>query len=576
VSLFLSTTDSLSSIGQQGTSFLNVISLAIGIAAALLITLYFVKHNFSTKAASLELKPEVENKTSGDNNIDSSSTNNPKSLTPSIEAKTREEQDNDERFYEGSIQQQSIPNTLPDQYSKKSNDTATYTDSSLPKPEDTIVLREQEQQSSIKYIGYDPINIFAQSEPFKFPYVVMPKPKSVIKFPRKGRARRKGYKEDDLKAYIEKYFRSSFQVFTDRSVLVKSASRPYEPDITIINEKEGINLFIDIEIDEPYEGSNDISLRKATHYQYVDSPRNNSFASRGWIVVRFAEIQVHTAPLSCCLFLGHIIQSIYPKFQIPEELLKARPLEQLPQWTKEQAEEWSRQKYRERYLGIDRFGHTSEGDEFQQMEETEIEAKVEELVEDIPNPVPVQRSPTTSNSILLLVNNVINEGRYLSFTYNDQRLIIKPTLVKGNGLRGYCYIKNIERDFKLSEITAPVRKQSPFSLEAKGPSIGLSKIKTIISTAIQYQKIIRIRYTRSAWTNMNVDQSTGEIIMEVTEAEESIRTINNVQLSINALDREHVQRYNLNADYITAYCNKRSESRTFKMDRISDIAILDI
>ena len=85
-----------------------------------------------------------------------------------------------------------------------------------------------------------------------------------------------------------------------------------------------------------------------------------------------------------------------------------------------------------------------------------------------------------------------------------------------------------------------------------------------------------MKYTRSSWTNMLVDAESGELIQDRIEAEESVRTINDVQLAINVLAQEHISAYNLNANYITAYCNKREEQRTFRFDRIGEIEILDI
>ena len=89
------------------------------------------------------------------------------------------------------------------------------------------VTIEEEEQTKEKYIGYNSINIFAQSEPLYFPYVMMPKPNCVIKFPRKGRTGRKGFKEEAFKEYINKYFKSNYQVYDDRFVLVANNSNSY-------------------------------------------------------------------------------------------------------------------------------------------------------------------------------------------------------------------------------------------------------------------------------------------------------------------------------------------------------------
>ena len=171
-----------------------------------------------------------------------------------------------------------------------------------------------------KFIGYNPINIFAQTEPLNFPIVIMPKPGCVIKFPHKGKGGRKGYKEADFHQYLTRHFSHAFQLYTDRILSVKGNSNPFAPDFAFIDEKEGVNLFLDVEIDEPYEGLNDLGKRKPTHFQYADTDRNNAFKNRGWIVIRFAEIQIHQDPAGCCLFIADVIASIHPTFKIPPRI----------------------------------------------------------------------------------------------------------------------------------------------------------------------------------------------------------------------------------------------------------------
>lgn len=106
-----------------------------------------------------------------------------------------------------------------------------------------IAKEDYSKFSKPKYIGYNPINIFTQTEPLNYPYVIMPsKSGCVIKFPQKGRTGRKGYKEDDFLQYIRKYFKETFKIYDDRYVLTKK--NRYEPDISLLNEKDGINIFL--------------------------------------------------------------------------------------------------------------------------------------------------------------------------------------------------------------------------------------------------------------------------------------------------------------------------------------------
>lgn len=446
-----------------------------------------------------------------------------------------------------------------------------------PNPIPEIIKPAIEEQSKEKYIGYNPINIFAQTEPLHYPYVIMPKPNSVIKFPRKGRVGRKGYKEEDFRKYIDTYFRNGFQIFDDRFILVKNNNLPFEPDFTLIDEKQDVNLFIDIEIDEPYEGLNDLVRRKTTHYQYADVNRNNAFKSRGWIVIRFAEIQVHQNPVSCCRFIADVINSIHPSFVFPESLKNSKQINPIKQWTKEEAETWSTERYREKYLGILRFGVTSENDAIEDLSETELDEKIEEKVIEEPKFIPtILPAFKSKNPKFDLIINTIKSNKYLSFIYQGKTTIVRPVKSTENSLTAFCYVKNIERVFNINEISNLLLKNNYYTLRVAGPTIGLDKITTAVNTSINYKKYVRMKYTRSAWTSMRVDIITGELIQNRIEAEESIRTINNVQLSINALAQEHIIAYNLDNNHITAYCNKREEQRTFRFDRIGEVEILDI
>lgn len=432
----------------------------------------------------------------------------------------------------------------------------------------------EEEPTKEKYIGYNPINLFAQTEPLHFPYVIMPKPKCVIKFPRKGKIGRKGFKEEAFKSYIEQYFRNSHQVFDDRFVLVQNNSKPYEPDFALINEDKGINIFLDIEIDEPYEGTNDIESRKPTHYQYADANRNNAFKNRGWIVIRFAEIQVHQQPESCCKLIADVLKSIDGGYNIPEHLSTVKNINSIPQWSEAEAKQWSSEKYREHYLGIDRFGITSNDKPLVDIAETELGESIEEqvvddeIVDDVPHEMKVD------NCVKLYT--AIFSNKYLLLTINNEKTIVKPINTTEREIIVFCYIKNQERTFSISEIENIEIKDNYYTIRVAGPTIGIDQISNIVNTAIEYKKLIRMKYTRASWSSMLVDTETGELIIDNIEAEESIRTVSNVQLAINALTDEHIEAYRLNSNYLTAYCNKREEQRTFRFDRIGEIEILDI
>lgn len=218
--------------------------------------------------------------------------------------------------------------------------------------EEQIVLIESvpdQGKSEPKRIGYNPTTTFFQNEPYKYGVVKMPPQNCLIKFPRKGRSAKRGYKEDEFFGTLKKYFQDQFLVQNDRHVPT-SNGRPYEPDFVLSTEKENKNIFINIEIDEPYDGWE----RTPTHCIGDDDTRDNFFTQRGWIVIRLAEIQVHHAPVNCCALIAKVISEIDSSFE--SELLNMEGPNPVDQWNSLQAKNLSLKRYREEYLGITDFG----------------------------------------------------------------------------------------------------------------------------------------------------------------------------------------------------------------------------
>jgi hypothetical protein len=438
--------------------------------------------------------------------------------------------------------------------------------SALPDTRPEVVpTLEDTPRGQIKYIGYHPVNVFAQTEPLHFPYVLLPaKEKCVVKFPRKGRVGRRGYKEADFLKYLTTHFQQAFKLYNDRLLLIKEGTQPFEPDITLIDEQNGLNLFIDIEIDEPYEGTNDIATRQPMHYQALDANRNNAFRNRGWAVIRFAEIQVHQQPLACCRFIADVVASINPKFSVPSELLQTPVVTTVAQWTKEQAQEWSKLKYRESYLGINRFGETDTVQRATPVVETEEGKQEEAQVQDEPLVATVvkrNRLPTNEE----LVATAIQSGQYLSFSYVGQPTVVKPQKwdAATKTFTAHCYVKNADKAFKLINVSNLLIKPNYYVDKLGAPAITVDKVRALIQVAIRNKKYIRMTYTTSSFNG--VGGST------------SLRTISDVQRSVDILSAEQIRAYNLNEQvHISAYCHYRSDQRTFHYARMSEVAILAV
>ena len=437
-------------------------------------------------------------------------------------------------------------------------------------PKTVFVRPEEEKRSQIKFIGYEPNEHFSQSTPINYPYVIMPRPRSIIKFPRKNKVGNKGFTEEHFIEFIKQYFKSYFKVYTDRILIITSKQNPYEPDIALIDENEDVNLFIDIEIDEPYDGI----TREPMHFTGYDNERNKFFRNRGWLTIRFAEEQVWKNPKGCCKFLFNVIASLSGKYKIPPELYMTESIEFIPQWTVEHALEWAEIKYRELYLGIDGFNIQSTHNELEIISESQIEREVEEHVDE--NEISINIKPQNIKSAIIM--QAINTGKYISCKNVSDSVytILRPKTFNDEVLICDCYVKNTRRELEVKNLTDLVIRDQPFSVRLNG-EIGIDEIKRVVRDAIQNHKLIRMKYTRTSWTEQIIDEETGEIILNQTESEQSLRTISDINYSVNVLSQEHITQFNLTEEeHITAYCHKSNELRTFRFDRINEMEILNI
>lgn len=204
---------------------------------------------------------------------------------------------------------------------------------SEPNPEQTCDLK----------IKYNPNQFFEQDDFYEYPVVKMPKEGSYLKLPRKGRAMGRGYKERDFeKAIIADI--PEIEVANDLHIAIPHHNRPYEPDIVLIDKR--LKLYVDIEIDEPYDGY----YRFPMHEQGKDDIRDLFFTESGWIVIRFTERQVHLQEQQCIKHIKDVLNSIY-RYQLQD----TSDCIAEPQWDYKRAIRWEKEHYRENYLGIQRF-----------------------------------------------------------------------------------------------------------------------------------------------------------------------------------------------------------------------------
>ena len=206
----------------------------------------------------------------------------------------------------------------------------------------------QEQTDETKIL-FTPNNHFVQGDNYVYPVVKMPKFNSSLKLPRTGRTNQKGYKENDFFNEIKNQI-TNIELTNNVHMVIPNFNKPYEPDIVLFDKN--LNLYIDIEIDEPYDGY----FRYPTHCINLeeevkqDNIRDLFFNESGWIVIRFTEKQVHCQANDCISYIKSVLNSIYNR-----DFIKNANCEKENQWDYNQCIQWQKIFYREKYLGIDRF-----------------------------------------------------------------------------------------------------------------------------------------------------------------------------------------------------------------------------
>lgn len=192
------------------------------------------------------------------------------------------------------------------------------------------------------YVDYEKPVSFVQDANWCYP---------VAKFPTKGtyfspRRHRKIAFIGNIEATFQALSSYKLHIFDDYVLLPYEGCRPYELDIAII-DMENPSIRIDIEIDEPYTAITNTPI----HYIGCgDDMRDMQLNNLGWIVVRFSEEQIYTAPQDCIAYIAQLIHCLSPDKTFPYDLLSGQQPDCYKRWTKIEAEVMASKKKRETYL----------------------------------------------------------------------------------------------------------------------------------------------------------------------------------------------------------------------------------
>jgi hypothetical protein len=240
----------------------------------------------------------------------------------------------------------------PSDNSQKTTDKKTHREEEERTREFTkqIIKSEpnQEQTDDLRIL-FNPNSHFEQEEQYLYPVVKMPKSNTILKLPRNGRSNQKGYKEKDFYNQLKQNI-TDIEMTDNVHMVIPNFNKPYEPDIVLFDKN--LNLYIDIEIDEPYDGY----YRYPTHFINPedeikqDNIRDLFFIESGWIVIRFTEKQVHCQAYECIDYVRNVLNSLYNRNFVTDTICNREN-----QWDYNQCIQWQKIYYREKYLGIERF-----------------------------------------------------------------------------------------------------------------------------------------------------------------------------------------------------------------------------
>ena len=260
------------------------------------------------------------------------------------------------------------------------------------------------QKEELLFVNYNIPKI--KDEDGSYVIVRMPQKGCIVWPYRRRTIARRGYMESDFENKLKKHLTPKVNVFGDVNILPQDGVRPYEPDIALVYSENGLNVRIDIEIDEPYAAV----TNKPTHYIGCgDESRDANLNCLGWIVIRFSERQVFQQTIECVKFVVDLIKSIDNTFDVLE-LANIQALTPERQWTRIDCQRMAAERFRQQYLDHE-FGRTEESlYDIQDLKLTSFETSILEKVKPAKVTCPVYKTTIIeedcNNDNLLLYNEV--------------------------------------------------------------------------------------------------------------------------------------------------------------------------
>jgi uncharacterized protein YneF (UPF0154 family) len=183
-----------------------------------------------------------------------------------------------------------------------------------------------------------------------------------------------------------------------------------------------------------------------------------------------------------------------------------------------------------------------------------------------------EKTEEEKQEIIEKVNASIERNSFLFFKYGNEPAFVKSEKVDNDFLIAYCYLRNLNKNFNVNGIENISVKENYILDEANIENINFNTNQNKINYVINNKKYLRFHYSKPVFIPFEYLSDEDNINLK----EESIRTIKNVNYSIDVLPQEDIEYYKLNSGYLTGFCFKRNANRTFKIERMDNLEILNL
>ncbi len=239
----------------------------------------------------------------------------------------------------------------------------------------------------------------------------------------------KGHAEPAFYETLVNYFGDRITI--NRVIPEATLEIPYQPDF--IYHDSLINLYVDIEIDEPYV----MQSGKPIHYRIgdesIDDYRNNYFNYHRWVVIRFAEEQIIRFPKECCKYISDVISDKFIIHSSFDDFNGIGRLKRVKQWTEEEAKDLYNNNFRQNLISnskLEKANNIIESDSLEKYREGISLFKREKYLDAIecfnisinlnPNHYSSYYQRALTNKKLLKFNDAIDDLKYL-ITHSESK-----------------------------------------------------------------------------------------------------------------------------------------------------------